>query len=120
MPASNRSVAQFCGHGEFVAAGSRRPRLKRKKKSPGNPGLQVWEETLKEAACGDAEVDNSGNLDPYSPKWGRSPLRSDIRAEAISARSIAAIRRIKRGVFGAIPIAAVLAMWVPFPQAAIK
>ena len=42
-------------------------------------------------------------------------MRSEIRAQAINARSIAAIRRAKRGVLGANPIAAVLAMLVPFP-----
>ena len=49
------------------------------------------------------------------PKRGSSPVRSEMRADAISARSIAASRRAKRGVLGAKPIAAVLAMVVPFP-----
>ena len=54
-------------------------------------------------------------LKPQRPKRGRSPLRSEMRAEAISARSIAASRRANSGVLGANPIAAVLAMViVPF------
>src|SRR5205085_8416016 len=40
-----------------------------------------------------------------------------MRADAVSARSIAASRRAMRGVLGANPIAAVLAMLVPFPGA---
>ena len=41
-------------------------------------------------------------------------MRSEMRADAVSARSIAASRRVKSGVLGAKPIAAVLAMIVPF------
>ena len=41
-------------------------------------------------------------------------LLREMRAEAVSARSIAASRRAKRGVLGAKPIAAVLAMVFPF------
>jgi hypothetical protein len=43
-------------------------------------------------------------------------LRSEMRAEAIRARSIAAMRRLNREVEGASAKAAVLDIVVPFPE----
>jgi hypothetical protein len=68
-------------------------------------GRDVSTQTTTETAC----------LKPQIPKRGRSPLRTAIRAELISRRSIEAIKRPSRVVEGANPIAAVLDILVPFP-----
>src|SRR5882757_3146340 len=51
---------------------------------------------------------------PQRPKWGRSPLRLEMRALAISRRSIVAITRANREFWGTRPTEAVLDMDVPF------
>src|SRR2546430_16931266 len=48
-----------------------------------------------------------------SPKYGRSPLRTAMRALVVSSRSIDAIRRVNREAEGASEIAAVLDIWSP-------
>src|SRR5437764_4025205 len=56
-----------------------------------------------------------------SPKYGRSPLRTAMRALVVSSRSIDAIRRVNREAEGASEIAAVLDILGPlFWEAAIR
>jgi hypothetical protein len=55
-------------------------------------------------------------LSSQSPKWGRSPLRAEIRALAISRRSIEAIRRPNKLLDGAKPMEAVLDIGIPFSE----
>src|ERR1700752_104467 len=103
-----REVAPFCRCGEFVAGGVQRWRCAQKKAPEGSGAAKSGRKL--EKTRGSVETPT-----PQGPKRGRSPLRSEMRAEAISARSIAASRRTKSGVLGANPIAAVLAMMVvPF------
>jgi hypothetical protein len=55
-------------------------------------------------------------LSPQSPKRGRSPLRAEIRALAISRRSIEAIRRPNKLLEGTKPMEAVLDIGIPFSK----
>src|SRR3954471_13312394 len=108
MPASNvsgrfiLSLRRIC-RSYFWMSAKRSERNARKQKKPRkNPGLfKSWEETLRLAARQGPRAGGRIIRKPYRPKRGRSPLRSEARAEAASARSIAASRRLNREVVGA-------------------
>jgi hypothetical protein len=60
------------------------------------------------------ENTSARNFVLQSPKYGRSPLRTAMRALLMSARSIDAIRRPNRLLVGENPMEAVLDIVVPF------
>jgi hypothetical protein len=63
-----------------------------------------------------AETKSAEFQKAYSPKYGKSPLRTEIRAEAASRRSIEAIRRVKIPADGTKAAVAVLDIWIAFPK----
>ena len=95
MPSGKRLEPLKAGEAE-MSQGARdvaAMQLHKQKNGPGNPGPVVGRNAENFARAGRAKV---VKLQPYRPKRGRSPLRAEMRALAISARSSEAMKRAKK------------------------